>query len=154
MGADDVGGLVDVQAALEQLFAEAQRHGRTSTASPSWWSSDGAGIEVLAGEVDPLVDLAVAVRSASIDDARQLLVRGGGVEVVLDIAATNDHVTVRGTVVGVAEPCSVQLLDGDDEEALAVTDPFGEFALLDVVPGRYELVVAWSRAEIVVDIDI
>lgn len=143
-----------MQAVLERLFAEARNLGRKPTPSSAPWSSDGAGIEVLAGQVDPLADPSVAVRSAAIDDARQLLVRGGGVEVVLDIDAMSDHVTVRGTVVGLTEPCSVQLLDGDDEEALAVTDQFGEFALLDVVPGRYELVVAWSRAEIVVDIDL
>lgn len=145
---------VDIDAALTRLFADART--QADRAAPTDQLLEHvADVDVTTGEVDDLDDSLVAVRSASAVADRQLLVHGAWADVVLDVARSeDDRVDVRGTVVGPDEPCSVQLLDGVDEMALGVTDALGEFALLGVVPGRYELVVAARRAELSAVVDI
>lgn len=144
----------EMEAALKRLFDDAWREAdRTPVDGPVVGLGDDTGMVVFHGDVDELVG--VAVRSASAVVDRQLLVHGDWVDVVLDLVASGDHVDVRGSVMGTDEPCSVQLLDGaDDEVALDVTDALGEFVLLGVVPGRYELIVASGAAELSAVVDI
>jgi hypothetical protein len=143
----------ELETALEDLFTGAWRDAARFDAGGSW-SDDGLAVALTDGVVDDLAGDLVAVRSAGAVADRQLRVRGGGFEMVIDVDRSSDHVDVRGTVFGIDEPCSVQLLDGADEAALSVTDDLGEFVLLGVVPGRYELVVAARRAELSTDLDL
>ena len=141
---------------MKRLFDDARREAeRTSVDRPVVGLDDESAIVVSEADVDELDSAAMAVRSASAVVDRQLLVHGDWVDVVLDLVASGDDVDVRGCVVGTDEPCSVQLLDDTAEEvALEVTDAFGEFALLGVAPGRYELVVASRGAELSAVVDI
>jgi hypothetical protein len=151
------GGVGDeVEAAVKRLFADAWREaGRALAESPMVDLADDADMVVTHGDVDELDGGAVAVRSASTMVDRQLLVHGDWLDVVLDLVESGDYLAVRGMVVAVDEPYSVQLLDDTGNEvALSVTDQFGEFALPEVVPGRYELVVAGRRAELSAVVDI
>jgi hypothetical protein len=152
---DDDGGRVtdELEAAVERLFADARRDAGTGgLVDPT--TAGRSGIDVTDGELEDLDGALVAVRSASATAERQLIVRGGWVDVALDIVESGGLVDVRGSLFGVDEPCAVQLLDHVDEVALDVTDGLGEFALLGIPPGRYELVVAARRTELSATLDI
>ena len=95
------------------------------------------------------------VRSAGTVE-HQVVVRSGPVEIVLDVGRSpdGDGVEVRGQVLGADPGWAVQLLTGGNEVALATSDDLGEFTFVDVPAGRYELVAAGPREEIVADVEL
>jgi len=114
-----------------------------------------ADVELTTGEVVDQPGELVAVRSAATLEDRQVVINGGWADLVLDLSAvTDDRVDLRGTVLGVLDVCAVQLLQDAVEVALTVTDDFGEFALLAVPIGRYELVVAGPQGELSTSIEL
>lgn len=133
----------DIDAALARLFEDAASEAERASLDDVLALFDATlDVDMLCGMVDRSDEL-VAVRSTATLDARQVVVHGSLFDVVLDVTpAGTDRVDVRGTVLG-AEGCyGVQLLDGAEEVALTATDELGEFVLVDIGVGRYELVVA------------
>jgi hypothetical protein len=153
---DDVPALPDpeLEAALGRLLADPSRESAEVEELTAMIDAP-SGFELTTGEPDGRAGELIAVRSAGTVDDRQVLVRGGWVDVALDVRSADSRlVTVSGTVLGVDDACSIQLLADGVEVALTVTDEFGEFALSAIVPGRYELIVAGKRAEMSAIVDL
>jgi hypothetical protein len=153
---DDVSATPDpeLEAALSRLLAEPTQERDELDALLAMIDAPSP-FELTAGEADGRAGELIAVRSAGTVEDRQVLVRGGWVDVALDVdIADSGLVNVGGTVLGVDEACSIQLLGDGVEVALTVTDEFGEFTLMAIAPGRYELIVAGQQAEMSAIVDL
>lgn len=151
----------ELEVALTRLFDEAGAEDRRDLDRLFvLLDAEAIDVDVTRGAVDDRAGDLVAVRSAGTVEDHQVVVRGGWTDVVLDVAEAGPAVVdVRGTVLGSAGNvsagvCSVQLLRDGAEVAIAVTDEFGDFALLGVDAGRYELVVASARGELTTDLEL
>jgi hypothetical protein len=144
----------ELEAALGRLLAEPSQDSDELEALLAMIDAPSP-FELTTGEPDGRAGELIAVRSAGAVEDRQVLVRGGWVDVALDVqSADSGLVKVGGTVLGVDEACSIQLLGDGVEVGLTVTDEFGEFTLAAIVPGRYELIVAGQGAEMSAIVDL
>ena len=153
---DDVPAMPDseLEAALSRFLAEPREQDAELDELLAMIDAPSP-FELTTGEPDRRAGALIAVRSAGTVEDRQVLVRGGWVDVALDVhGADSGLVTVGGTVLGVDEACSIQLLGDGVEVALTVTDEYGEFTLAAIAPGRYELIVAGQQAEMSAIVDL
>lgn len=153
---DDVPAMPDpeLEAALSRLLAEPSQQSDELEKLLAM-IDEPSPFEMTTGEPDGRAGELIAVRSAGTVEDRQVLVHGGWVDIALDVqTADSGLVRVGGTVLGVDEACSIQLLGDGVEVALTVTDEFGEFTLVAISPGRYELIVAGQQAEMSALVDL
>jgi hypothetical protein len=98
---------------------------------------------------------AVGLRTAGAQQARrQLVYSAGAFDVVLNLRSRvpNENLVLDGQVLPREDqelkPFSVQLLHGGTELGLTATDELGSFALRDIPPGVYDIVLSTDEEEI------
>ena len=98
---------------------------------------------------------AVGLRTAGAQQARrQLVYSAGAFDVVLNLRSRvpNENLVLDGQVFPREDqelkPFSVQLLHGGTELGLTATDELGSFALRDIPPGDYDMVLSTDQEEI------
>lgn len=98
---------------------------------------------------------AVGLRTAGAQQARrQLVYSAGAFDVVLNLRSRvpDENLVLDGQVLPREDqelkPFSVQLLHGGTELGLTATDELGSFALRDIPPGVYDIVLSTDEEEI------
>lgn len=98
---------------------------------------------------------AVGLRTAGAQQARrQLVYSAGAFDVVLNLRSRvpDENLVLDGQVLPRGDqelkPFSVQLLYGGTELGLTATDELGSFALRDIPPGVYDIVLSTDEEEI------
>ncbi len=98
---------------------------------------------------------AVGLRTAGAQQARrQLVYSAGAFDVVLNLRSRvpDENLVLDGQVLPREDqelkPISVQLLHGGTELGLTATDELGSFALRDIPPGVYDIVLSTDQEEI------
>ena len=98
---------------------------------------------------------AVGLRTAGAQQARrQLVYSAGAFDVVLNLRSRvpDENLVLDGQVLPREDqelkPISVQLLHGGTERGLTATDELGSFALRDIPPGVYDIVLSTDEEEI------
>jgi hypothetical protein len=98
---------------------------------------------------------AVGLRTAGAQQARrQLLYSAGAFDVVLNLRSRvpDENLVLDGQVLPREDqelkPISVQLLHSGTERGLTATDELGSFALRDIPPGVYDIVLSTDEEEI------
>jgi hypothetical protein len=98
---------------------------------------------------------AVGLRTAGAQQARrQLVYSAGAFDVVLNLRSRvpDENLVLDGQVLPREDqelkPFSVQLLYGGTELGLTTTDELGSFALRDIPPGVYDIVLSTDQEEI------
>jgi hypothetical protein len=98
---------------------------------------------------------AVGLRTAGAQQARrQLVYSAGAFDVVLNLRSRvpDENLVLDGQVLPREDqelkPFSVQLLYGGTELGLTATDELGSFALRDIPPGVYDIVLSTNEEEI------
>lgn len=103
----------------------------------------------------PAGAMAVGLRGAATDRARQLLFTTDVAEVALHVADGGPLAAIDGQVLplrdGLDEDAVVELWRGDELCATVDADEAGSFVLERVPAGVYRLVVAWADLEIAVE---
>jgi hypothetical protein len=94
--------------------------------------------------------LAPGLRGARLTTDRQIVFSSGGVEVLLHVGtrAPGELHDLVGQVLADGDGFAVHLLREGHEVALVSCDDLGEFAVLGLYPGEYEVVIAGAGLDL------
>lgn len=118
-------------------------------AGPSMWQRIVSSLKF-----DSHAGMPVAALRSGQSFARQLQYSSPALDIALDIVAEDGKATVNGQLLfnqDIDASCSIQLLQNDRDVAMTVSDAFGQFELIGLQSGYYQLVVNHADFEVLVD---